>query len=84
MYSFAFGGDIVRYFMRYRDKLDSRADIMNHSGLSPGDRAVLRSLYPLQHSAAAASLPHLPASLPFTGSPILRSVTLSHSRRTER
>lgn len=48
MYSFAFGGDIVRYFMRYRDKLDSRADIMNHSGLSPGDRAVLHSLYPLQ------------------------------------
>ena len=49
MYSFAFGGDIVRYFMRYRDKLDSRADIMNHSGLSPGDRAVLHSLYPSVH-----------------------------------
>ena len=49
MYSFAFGGDIVRYFMRYRDKLDSRADIMNHSGLSPSDRAVLHGLYPLQN-----------------------------------
>lgn len=46
MYSFAFGGDIVRYFMRYRDRLDDRADIPNHSGLSPGDRAVLHDLYP--------------------------------------
>ena len=47
MYSFAFGGDIVRYFMRYRDRLDDRADITNHSGLSPSDRAVLHGLYPL-------------------------------------
>ena len=47
MYSFAFGGDIVRYFMRYRDRLDDRADITNHSGLSPSDRAILHGLYPL-------------------------------------
>ncbi|MDE0648806.1 MAG: hypothetical protein OXI12_00500 [Gammaproteobacteria bacterium] len=46
MYSFAYGGDIVRYFMRYRERLASRADIANHSGLSPGDRAVLHGLYP--------------------------------------
>ena len=46
MYSFAFGGDIVRYFMRYRDRLEDRTDITSHSGLSPGDRAVLHGLYP--------------------------------------
>ncbi|MYH49919.1 MAG: hypothetical protein F4151_10445 [Gammaproteobacteria bacterium] len=46
MYSFAYGGDIVRYFMRYRERLASRADIANHSGLSPGDRAVLHGLFP--------------------------------------
>lgn len=46
MYSFAYGGDIVRYFMRYRERIASRADIANHSGLSPGDRAVLHGLYP--------------------------------------
>ncbi len=46
MYSFGFGGDIVRYFMRYRERLDGRADIASHSGLSSNDRAVLRGLYP--------------------------------------
>lgn len=46
MYSFAYGGDIVRYFMRYRERLASRADIATRSGLSPGDRAVLHRLYP--------------------------------------
>ncbi len=46
MYSFAFGGDIVRYFMRYRERLGGRADIANRSGLSPNDRAVLHGLYP--------------------------------------
>ena len=49
MYSFAHGGDIVRYFMRYRERLADRADIVNHSGLSPGDRAVLHGLYPPRH-----------------------------------
>lgn len=46
MYSFAYGGDIVRYFMRYRELLADRSDIASHSGLSPGDRAVLHGLYP--------------------------------------
>lgn len=46
MFSFAYGGDIVRYFMRYRERLADRADIANHSGLSAGDRAVLHGLFP--------------------------------------
>ena len=67
MYSFAFGGDIVRYFMRYRDRLDDRADITNHSGLSPSDRAILHGLYPLPKRrypspSAAASLPEISRS----------------------
>ena len=45
MYSFAFGGDIVRYFMRYRDKLKTREDIRRYSGLSISDNAVLKKLY---------------------------------------
>ena len=45
MYSFGFGGDIVKYFMRYRDKLNSRVDIKKYSGLSAGDVDVLRSFY---------------------------------------
>jgi hypothetical protein len=46
MYFFGFGGDIVEYFMRYRNKLQSRSDIPKFSGLSAGDAATLRSLYP--------------------------------------
>jgi len=45
MYSFAYGGDIVAYFMRYRDKLKSREDIARYSGLSSSDVAVLKQLY---------------------------------------
>jgi hypothetical protein len=45
MYFFGFGGDIVDYFMRYRSKLQSRADIAKYSGLSAGDIEVLRRLY---------------------------------------
>jgi Matrixin len=45
MYSFGYGGDIVAYFMRYRDKLKTRDDIPRNSGLSPADIAVLRDLY---------------------------------------
>jgi hypothetical protein len=45
MYSFAYGGDIVQYFLRYRDKLQSRADIVKFSGLSSSDTSALRSLY---------------------------------------
>jgi Matrixin len=46
MYFFGFGGDIVEYFMRYRSKLQSRSDISKYSGLSVGDAATLRALYP--------------------------------------
>lgn len=45
MYSFAYGGDIVQYFMRYRDKLKSRDDIRRYSGLSPSDTSSLQQLY---------------------------------------
>ena len=47
MYSFAFGGDIVEYFKRYRRALDDRSDIRFHSGLSENDREVLRRAYGL-------------------------------------
>ena len=45
MYFFGFGGDITDYFMRYRNKLQSRADISKYSGLSTSDIQVLRALY---------------------------------------
>jgi Matrixin len=46
MYSFAYGGDFVAYFMRYRTRLQRREDIAKHSGLSGGDIETLRGLYP--------------------------------------
>jgi len=45
MYYFGYGGDILDYFMRYRNKLQSRADIAKHSGLSTSDVEVLLNLY---------------------------------------
>jgi hypothetical protein len=45
MYYFGYGGDLVAYFLRYRDKLQSRADISKFSGLSPNDIAVLKKLH---------------------------------------
>jgi hypothetical protein len=45
MYYFGYGGDLVAYFMRYRDKLKSRTDIPRFSGLSPNDIAVLKKLH---------------------------------------
>src|SRR5215470_4317328 len=45
MYYFGYGGNIVDYFMRYRSKLQSRSDIAQYSGLSPGDVAALRNVY---------------------------------------
>jgi hypothetical protein len=45
MYSFGYGGDIVEYFMRYRRKLASRAQIREHSGVSAADRQRLETLY---------------------------------------
>jgi hypothetical protein len=38
MYSFQYGGDIEEYFGRYRRKLNSRADIRKHDGMSEADR----------------------------------------------
>jgi hypothetical protein len=46
MYSFGYGGDIVAYFMRYRDRLKSREDIAKNSGLSDSDIKALHALYP--------------------------------------
>jgi hypothetical protein len=43
MYSFEYGGDLARYFGRYRAQLRSRADIASVSGLSPGDLTQLRA-----------------------------------------
>lgn len=45
MYFFGYGGDIVDYFMRYRSKLQSRADIRKYSGLSGADVQALRAVY---------------------------------------
>jgi hypothetical protein len=46
MYFFGYGGDIVGFFGRYRAQLRARNDIAAVSGLSDGDIARLRQLYP--------------------------------------
>jgi hypothetical protein len=43
MYSFQYGGDIAEYFGRYRRLLMLRGDIERHAGMSPQDRARLKS-----------------------------------------
>jgi hypothetical protein len=48
MVSFGYGGDIPDFFARYRDTLNSRADIAGQAGLSAGDLAQLRHLYNLE------------------------------------
>lgn len=45
MYYFGYGGDLVEYFLRYRNKLSSRSDIAKFSGLSAGDTKILKALY---------------------------------------
>lgn len=45
MYYFGYGGDLAAYFLRYRDKLQSRPDIRKFSGLSANDVAVLKRLH---------------------------------------
>jgi len=45
MYYFGFGGDLSRYFGRFRERLESRADIAATSAISAGDLAQLRALY---------------------------------------
>ena len=47
MYFFGYGGDIPKYFDRYRRQLRSRADIAKVSGLSSGDVTNLKALYGL-------------------------------------
>jgi hypothetical protein len=68
MYFFGFGGDIPRFFGRYRDRLEGRADIATVSGLSPGDTLQLRTLYPTTVANAAAP------SLPLFARPALQPV----------
>jgi len=46
MYFFGYGGDVLNYFMRYRNELEVRGDIVQHSGFSDADIATLRGLYP--------------------------------------
>ena len=46
MYFFGYGGDIPRFFGRYRDALLTRGDIATVSGLSADDISRLRVLYP--------------------------------------
>jgi len=46
MYYFGYGGDIPGFFNRYRTQLNARADIAAVSGVSTGDTARLRALYP--------------------------------------
>ena len=41
MYSFAYGGDFVAYFMRYRSRLKTKDDISRYSGLSGGEQVVV-------------------------------------------
>jgi len=45
MYSFQYGGDVVAYFLRFRDRLRGRDDISATSPFSPGDAAAFRALY---------------------------------------
>ena len=45
MYFFGYGGDILGFFDRYRDALNSRDDIASLSGLSGGDLTQLQALY---------------------------------------
>ena len=46
MYFFGYGGDIPGFFMRYRNQLQSRADIAKTQGLSAADMTRVRALYP--------------------------------------
>jgi hypothetical protein len=45
MYFFGYGGDIPRFFGRYRDQLRTRDDIASVSGLSTDDVTRVRALY---------------------------------------
>ena len=45
MYSFQWGGDVVSYFGRFRDRLDAWEAIQSADPFSAGDRAAFRALY---------------------------------------
>jgi hypothetical protein len=45
MYFFGYGGDIPRFFGRYRDQVRTRSDIASVSGLSADDVNRVRALY---------------------------------------
>ncbi len=45
MYSFQYGGDFVAYFMRFREQLEVRDDIVRASPFSSADGGAFRSLY---------------------------------------
>lgn len=45
MYSFQYGGDLVAYFMRFRDQLDAREDIRSASPFSGADARAFRAVY---------------------------------------
>jgi hypothetical protein len=46
MYSFQYGGDLVAYFDRFRERLDRPQDIRNTSPFSDADRRAFRLRYP--------------------------------------
>lgn len=46
MFFFGYGGDIPSFFGRFRERLESRADLAAASALSSGDLEQLRALYP--------------------------------------
>jgi hypothetical protein len=50
MFYFGYGGDIPRFFGRYRDQLTTRGDIARVSGTSASDAARLRALYPARRT----------------------------------
>ena len=45
MYSFQYGGDIEKYFLRYRKRVKNPGDMRERSPLSDNDIAQLRALY---------------------------------------
>jgi hypothetical protein len=46
MFFFGYGGDILNYFQRYRQKIQKREDMARHWGLSESDIRRIRQLYP--------------------------------------
>jgi hypothetical protein len=60
MYFFGFGGDIPRFFMRYRERLGERADIPHVSGLSRGDLTQLDALYGTSAARGGTSVVQVP------------------------